>query len=204
MVVPMQHVIKTFLQDNKYRIFMYFMTLTFFMFTCLAQKTTPATTLTNSVAGLQLEDTMIVKDSVKSMVYNVYRLDSVHHKHPVSIHIQVYVKRTFSDLKIGTLTTNKEGYGEIVIPSGIPGDSAGNLILNSRIENHPLFGTVEKVQIIDCGIPTNYQPKKFQRTLWTTVAPIWMIVTLTILLVGVWMHFFYVLLKIYYIRRENK
>jgi hypothetical protein len=41
------------------------------------------------------------------------------------------------------------------------------------------------------------------RTLWTRGAPVWMIVTLTILLIGVWSHYMYAIVQLLFIRQEG-
>ncbi len=197
MLINMNHFLKQIFYFRSYSLFICYIIISFLSVHCLAQKSKP-------LKDLQLEMNLISKDSVKYLEFFAYQPNFNNHKTPVKININVYVLRTFSELKIGETKTNAFGYGEIELPSGIPGDSTGNLLIIGRVEENKVFGTVEISKTIQCGIPVNYHVAKYHRALWTTIAPIWMIVTLTILLIGVWIHFIYVLFKLHYIRRESK
>ncbi len=157
-----------------------------------------------SVSDLNLETKLINKDSVKSFIIFAYQVDSNKNNKPSKVVVNIYVKRTFSELKIGEVTTDSSGYGAISLPTNMPGDSVGNLTIISRVEDNPEYANVEMINNINGGIPVNFHVVKFQRTLWTKIAPVWMIVTLTILLIGVWFHFIYVFIKLISIKREGK
>jgi hypothetical protein len=151
-----------------------------------------------------LEMNLLLKDSVKTIEINAYELGADGNKNPVKTDLNVYVPRTFSKLKIAETSTDENGFVELEFPEGIPGDSLGNLNIICRIEGHEKYATVETAANIDWGVPTNYHVSKFHRALWTTIAPYWMIVTLTVLLLGVWGHYVYVIYKLYSIRKEGK
>jgi hypothetical protein len=115
----------------------------------------------------------------------------------------VYVPRMFSDLLVG------EGYFEdgdasVEFPNDIPGDSIGKLTIMARFDDHYLFGNVQKREVAQWGIPSYHEGPGDVRALWTQVAPRWMIVTLTILLLGVWSHYAYAVIQIFRIHREGK
>lgn len=117
--------------------------------------------------------------------------------------IYVYIPRMFSDLQVG------EGYfvdgsAEVEFPSDIPGDSLGYLTIIARFNDHYLFGNVEKKEKTAWGIPSYHEGPGEFRALWTQMAPKWMIVTLTILLMGVWGHYIFTIVSIIRINKNGK
>ncbi|MFC2123351.1 hypothetical protein ACFLU5_00960 [Bacteroidota bacterium] len=119
--------------------------------------------------------------------------------------VSFYIPRLFGDQKIGE-SDIEEGKSYIEFPENIAGDSIGNITVIARIEEHDLYGNVERkvsnfrwgskkpieedkaLMTIEISIPT--------RGLWHSNAPMWMIVTLIILLAGVWGHYLYVILQL--------
>lgn len=145
-----------------------------------------------------------LKDSVKTIIFSAFEINSKGQRIPVKTDFAFYVPRTFSKLKVAEGSTSDDGSGEVEFPEGIFGDTIGNVTLIGRVEENEIYGNVEKTQVVNWGIPTNYHVSKYHRALWTTFAPYWMIITLTILLLGVWGHYFFVIYKIIKINRESK
>ncbi|TFH49943.1 MAG: hypothetical protein E4G92_00985 [Bacteroidia bacterium] len=117
--------------------------------------------------------------------------------------ISVYVPRMFSLLPVGTGTLDAEGRVQIPFPDDIPGDKDGNLIVTGRFNDHYFFGNVEKRELIHWGTPMEEAPAAY-RSLWSTLAPRWMIITLSILLLGVWGHYTYVIISLFRIRKDGR
>jgi hypothetical protein len=157
-----------------------------------------------TVTDLGIEMSLELKDSVKTIVFHTYELGPNGEKKPVKTDLVFYVPRTFSKLKVAEASTGEDGNGEIEFPNGIPGDSTGNLTVLGRVEENEKYASVETSQVMNWGVATNYHIAKFHRALWTTIAPTWMIVTLTVLLLGVWGHYMYVVYKLYRINKESK
>ncbi len=157
-----------------------------------------------TLIDLGLEMKLEVIDSVKTIVFSTFEIDYKGLQTPVKADVVFYVPRTFSKLKVGEGSTDEKGNGEIEFPNGIPGDSIGNLTVIARVEENEMYENVENVQTIAWGVATNYHIAKFHRALWTTVAPRWMIITLTILLLGVWGHYIFVVYKLYRIQKVSK
>ncbi len=157
-----------------------------------------------SLTDLGIDMNLNVKDSVKTITYQVFEIGSNGEKTPVKTDLVFYVPRTFSKLKVAEGSSGEDGKGEVEFPNGIPGDSIGNLTVLGRVEENEKYANVEVSQTIAWGVPTNYHISKFHRALWTTIAPTWMIVTLTVLLLGVWGHYMYVVYKLYRINKESK
>ena len=156
------------------------------------------------IMDVQLDMKLQLIDSVKTVTLRAWSLvDGV--EIPVADEdVYVYVARMFNDLPLGEDFLDENGEFVIEIPDDIPGDSLGFIEIIARFNDHYLFGTVENRQIIQWGIPTKYHSFDTRRTLWTQIAPVWMIVTLTILLTGVWSHYIYVIFQIIKIHRLGK
>ena len=118
--------------------------------------------------------------------------------------VYVYVPRMFSDLQVGEGYFEEDGSTMVEFPSDIPGDSLGNLTIIARFNDHYLYGNVEKREDAPWGIPSYHEGPGDVRALWTQVAPKWMIITLTILLVGVWGHYLYTIISIIRISKNGK
>jgi hypothetical protein len=119
--------------------------------------------------------------------------------------VHLYVPRLFSLLKIGEITLDENGKGSIEFPKEIVGDTLGNLEVLARIEEHDLFGFVQGRNPINWGVPKQYYTAEVpSRELWTPIAPLWMIITLLIMLVGVWAHYVYAVYELVMIKRLSK
>lgn len=157
-----------------------------------------------SLRDIDLQMELKEVDSVKKVFIKAFELLPNGEKKPAAkIDLGIYVPRMFSLLKVADGSTGEDGTAEVEFPSGIPGDSIGKITVIARIEENEEYANVEKRSEIAWGIPVNYHIPKFQRALWTAVAPTWMIITLTILLSGVWAHYAYVVYKLWKIKRES-
>jgi hypothetical protein len=118
----------------------------------------------------------------------------------------IYIPRLFSLLKIGEITLDENGSGTMEFPEEIVGDTLGNLIVIAKIEEHDQFGFVQGQNVINWGVHKQYyQAEVPSRELWMPVAPMWMIITLLIMLAGVWAHYFYAVYELVMIKRlSNK
>lgn|ERR1039457_1430800 len=117
----------------------------------------------------------------------------------------VYIPRLFNLLKIGEITLDDNGEGQIECPDNLVGDSLGNITVIARIEENDTFGNVQGQSSITWGIPKQYYlAEKPTRELWTPVAPVWMIVTLIIMLTGVWAHYLYAVGQLIRIKLAKK
>lgn len=119
--------------------------------------------------------------------------------------IYFYVPRMFSDLKIAEGWFEEDGTGYVEFPNDIIGDSLGRIKVIARLEEHFDYGNVEKTGIIDWAIPWHPMAREGPgRELWTPVAPLWMIITLIVSLVGVWGHYFYAIYQLYLIKKSSR
>ena len=144
------------------------------------------------VISLSLE----IVDSVKTVKVKVEQINEKNEKVPLNeVELPIYVARMFSNLKVGAITL-ADGVGTCEFPNDMPGDSLGNLVVVAKFDENEVFGTVSKSETIAWGIKTKHFMAYSPRSLWTTVAPVWMIITLSIMLLGVWGHYIYVIVQL--------
>ncbi|MDF1559552.1 MAG: hypothetical protein P1P83_05025 [Bacteroidales bacterium] len=116
--------------------------------------------------------------------------------------IGVYVPRMFSLLPVSIGMLDENGAFRIKFPDDMPGDSLGNLTVIGRFNDHYLFGNVERREEVRWGTEAEITAPVY-RSLWSTLAPKWMIISLTIMLLGVWGHYTYVIINLFRIRKEG-
>ncbi len=116
--------------------------------------------------------------------------------------ISVFVPRMFSLLPVGTGMLDDNGTIRFEFPGDIPGDSIGNVTVIGRFNDHYLFGSVEKRENKLWGLPVVKAPPTY-RSLWSTLAPKWMVVSLAIMLLGVWGHYTFVVISLIRIKKEG-
>jgi hypothetical protein len=116
--------------------------------------------------------------------------------------VLVYVPRMLSLLKIAEITLDSLGEGTAEFPNDIIGDSVGNLVVIAQIEENDVYGNVRAESNINWGLPKHLiSSERPTRELWTPVAPLWMIITLIIMLVGVWGHYAYTVIQLFRIKK---
>jgi len=117
----------------------------------------------------------------------------------------VSVPKLFSMLKIAQVTLDSTGVGTAEFPRDIIGDSLGNLTVVASIEENEIFGNVKGSANNTWGLPKHLiSPDRPTRELWTPIAPLWMIITLIIMLAGVWGHYIYAILQLVMIGKSAK
>jgi hypothetical protein len=145
------------------------------------------------------------EDSVRNILVTASQVDAGGKIVPVmNEKVIVYVPRMLSLLKIGEIILDETGKGQCEYPGALVGDSLGNILIIAKIEENDTFGNVQGQSSITWGIPKQYYlAEKPTRELWTPIAPIWMIVTLIIMLTGVWAHYIYAVVQLVMIKRDS-
>jgi len=117
----------------------------------------------------------------------------------------VGVPKMLSILKIAEITLDSTGIGTAEFPKDIIGDSLGNLTVEAYIEENDIFGNVKASADNTWGLPKHLiSPDRPSRELWTPIAPLWMIITLIIMLAGVWGHYVYAIVQLVMIKKSSK
>ncbi|MCF8273748.1 MAG: hypothetical protein K9I95_07950 [Flavobacteriaceae bacterium] len=147
---------------------------------------------------LNLEDI----DSVKTVILNAYTLDSLQTKIPLEeTEIIFSVGGMLSKMPIKQDNIS-EGRFEFEFPEHISGDKNGNIDVFASIIDNDEYGNVIQKKNIAWGINKNIITESNQ--LWSDVAPIWMYVVLSILLIGVWANYAYSIKNLFNIKKEGK
>jgi len=157
-----------------------------------------------SIKDVNLEMNLLEVDSIKTISLKAFTSENKK-EIPVSGEVvMIYVPRMFSLLPVGEATLDENGTANLEFPSDMPGDSEGNITIISKFEENPTFGNVEKKIDKKWGIPASSPVPVAHRALWTKTAPRWMIITLSILLTGVWGHYLFAIISLVRIKRESK
>jgi hypothetical protein len=113
--------------------------------------------------------------------------------------VRLYDKRTFGFFPLDEeKTTDSKGIATFTVPKGLPGDTAGNIRLSARFVNEDLFGAVSKDTVLMAGVITVPESLVKNRAMWNNVkkAPVWVILTYSLGVLGVWSFIFFVLMKL--------
>ena len=164
------------------------------------------TTKSITVKQARLLITFTKEDSLRTIHVKAIQVEGNKEMKPLPKEtVIIYVPRMLSNLKIGEITLDDNGMGSIEYPGALVGDSLGNIMVIAMIEENEIFGTVKGQSTISWGIPKQYYlAERPSRELWTPVAPIWMIITLIIMLTGVWAHYIYAVVQLVMIKRHKK
>jgi len=153
---------------------------------------------------LILELSLTEVDSVKMVTARGYTMDSTGVKTPVEeVDITFYIGSMLANMKVeeGALTG---GEYEFELTEHVPGDPEGNVDVYVMVEDNEVFGNVKQKKTMKWGTILKEDKSKNDNTLWSEVAPIWMYVVLTILLVGVWANYVYTVINLFKIKKESR
>jgi len=164
--------------------------------------TIEAATSELTVKDLTLEMALTLEDTIRTVTVKAFTSDNGVDTPLSGETVNVYVPRMFSLLKIGELSLDDSGTASVEFPPGLPGDKEGNLTLIAKLADNTTYGNVEKQETLKWGLPTNYSVPITYRALWTKTAPIWMIYTLSVLLIGVRGHYLFAFISLIRIKRD--
>lgn len=159
-----------------------------------------------AVKDVKIDFLFEIIDSVKTITYHGIILGNDGEEMPLADDdLYFYVPRMFSELKFSDGWFEEDGTGILEFPTDIIGDTLGNITVIARIEEHYDYGYVEKKHEINWAVPRHAAHVEGpDRTLWTPIAPAWMIITLIIMLTGVWGHYMYAVYQLYMIKKSSK
>ncbi|MCE2611682.1 hypothetical protein LVD13_01775 [Flavobacteriaceae bacterium D16] len=155
------------------------------------------------IRDLQFQLDLVEVDSVQTITVSAYTKDSLGIDIPVSdAYVVLSVEGMLSRMVIEEDLVDA-GELQVEFPKGLPGDKDGNITVFALIEDDDTFGNVVAKQTIDWGTP-QAQRIPVENMLWSEVAPFWMYVVLTILLVGVWANYAYTIVNLLKIKKDGK
>ncbi len=146
------------------------------------------------------------EDSVRYVKVEGSQLNSDGTESPIGgTDVIISVPKMFSMLKIAEVSLDDSGTGTTEFPLDIIGDSLGNLTVVASIDEDDIFGAVKGSADNNWGLPKHLiSPDRPSRELWTPIAPLWMIITLIIMLLGVWGHYVYAVIQLIMISKSAK
>ncbi len=157
-----------------------------------------------TIKDVKLEVSLLEIDTIRTISLKAFTSENGKDM-PVSGEVvMIYVPRMFSLLPVGEASLDENGKASLEFPPDLPGDWEGNLTIISKFEEHPEFGNVEVKAIKKWGVPALNSVPVAHRALWTKTAPRWMIITLSILLTGVWGHYLFAIISLIRIKRESR
>lgn len=147
------------------------------------------------------------EDSVRHITATVTETGADGNEIPVKeAEVTFFLKRLFGNMPLteeNAVSTDEKGEAQIVFPSGITGDSLGNITLIAALTDDETFGNVESNASEKWGIAVLPDKDPFPRALWAPRAPIQLILTLSILFGGVWLVYFFVFYQLNRIKKEK-
>lgn len=159
-----------------------------------------------SIKDSRLELTFNQKSEGRTITVKAFEIKDEEEDLPLSEEdVYIFIPTLFGDMQIGKGSL-EDGSCQIEFPSDLPGDSVGNLEIIVKIIDSDVYGDVVKTEKIPWGKPKSInqiEETNEKGKLWTYNAPLWMVITLSILLIGVWSHFGYVIYKMYKINMEG-
>ena len=155
-----------------------------------------------TVKNLHVALALVEIDSVRTIQVNAFTIDSSGVKIKVNeTDIVVSMEAMLSKMTLAEGTI-EDGEFEFKFLDDIPGDVNGDITVYAIIEDHDEFGDVIQKKTINWG-SLKEQAEIEKYALWASLAPIWMYVVLTIMLVGVWANYAYTILNLYIIKKEG-
>jgi hypothetical protein len=148
-------------------------------------------------------------DSVRQIVVTLETTDADGNTTPISeVEVHFYVQRLFGLLPLSADPQSTDANGEITLefPAGIPGDTAGNVVIVAKVEEHELFGNLDFRKKISWGVPLIIDHNKHIRALWSSRenAPYYLIVIVNSMLIGIWGVIAYIVFQVFQIRKLGR
>jgi len=121
--------------------------------------------------------------------------------------VKFYVQRLFGIMPVledNAITTDEKGEASFAFPKNVPGDTAGVVVLVARIEDNDQFGNVEKRATESWGTILAVNKNPFPRALWEPNAPIPLVLTVSILFIGVWSIYLFIFYQLRKIKEDKQ
>lgn len=115
--------------------------------------------------------------------------------------VQFMVRRTFGNLMVGTDTTLDDGTAAVAFPTDLPADYDGTLDVIAMIKSPAQYSSISGEGKFTGGVPIVVPADPFPRALWAPHAPLPLLITIGILLTGVWTTYFFVVTQIILIKK---
>ena len=118
--------------------------------------------------------------------------------------VAFFAQRTFGALALGAEVTLDDGTAAVPFPTTLPGDERGRLQLGAQLANRPKAAAPVRAEAqFEGGIPFHIETQATPRALWSSRAPVILLVNIALLVGLVWGAFAYVVLQLFRIRGES-
>lgn len=156
-----------------------------------------------SIKRARLEMTPVKEDSLLTVKLKLVDLSTGTETPVPETDLGIFVKRMFSNLKVGEGKTDESGEAIIEIPGNLPGDASGNITLVASVSENETYGNLEASAAQQWGVAVSDEVKKLPRALWSPYPPVWMLVTFVILMGTVWGHYIVIIVQLFRLRKEE-
>ncbi len=151
---------------------------------------------------LNVDVSFEIVDSIKLITVSTFEIDSIGNPKPIEgVKLNIGVERLFSTLYLSKIETNKKGIGTMEFPEDIAGDSIGTINVIVKIDDNDDYGTITKAKKINWGTIVDYSNVSENRSLFGDEAPLWMIISVFVVLAGAWYHFILAIYKVLKIKK---
>lgn len=124
-----------------------------------------------------------------------------------NVELALQAKRYFGKLQLGeALTTDTKGKLKFIINNTLPADTIGNVTFIVSPTNKELYGDAETVITMQMGTKNSVPALNAKRAIWNVVqkAPLWILFTYTIGVLGVWSVLGYIIFQLVKLRKKEK
>lgn len=154
---------------------------------------------------LHIDVSLDIVDSVKLITVTAYELDLTGQKTPIEeIGLKIGVDRLHSALYLEEIETDEDGIAEMHFPNDIPGDGTGKINVIVKVDDDKVYGTITKSIESDWGLVVDYSEHSNGRSLYGDEAPLWMTISVLVILLGAWFHFLFAIYRVYKMSSTNK
>lgn len=117
--------------------------------------------------------------------------------------VAFFARRTFGALSLGAEVTLDDGTAAVPFPVTLPGDEGGRLQLSAELANRPKDVVPVRAEArFEGGLPFRAEPQVPPRALWSSRAPLILLLSIALLVGLVWGAFAYAAFQLLRIRAE--
>jgi hypothetical protein len=161
-----------------------------------------------TIEDVKLEMEVYEEDSIRYVKAHLQKNMDTSYVPLADVKISFGLKCTFSNLPFGGdyTSTGEDGYVTVQFPNDYVGDEEGNVGIVVSLIDHETFGNVEKTETVDWAIPLVIDNSDLKQKLWSSQAnaPIALVTTIVILILGIWGTLFYLMYDLLRIRKMGK
>ena len=161
-----------------------------------------------SIQAAKLEIEVYEKDTIRYIKAHLQSKSDTGYVPMAEVSISFGIKCTFSNLPFGGeyTTTDEDGYVVVEFPTDVVGDENGDVGIVVSYKEDEAYGVIEKTATVNWAIPLVIDNSELQQKLWSSQAnaPTPLVITILIVLFGIWGTLFYLMFDLLKIRKMGK